>query len=550
MINSYEYAGSILDKLYYATDSKYFKSKSYLDGKYNEYQNKYSIERAQKFESQEVLTYFFDIAKTNEYFESYLYFLIHGEFGSISSGYTSFYPLHYVRNAKKGEQNGWRIYGKKANTYAEAVDFGKKFINKLAICVNDVKYHPLNSIQDYERFQKIMDENLQDFSNHIWIHKYLHILYPDYFSQFHSLMWKQQLLCAFGIEPKDSFYGMAGQIQEIKTKSKIENYSDFAETVYKWFPELGNMVFRLNVQDSSKINFKNGERIVLNDSLLSDFSTLINSKKFSEGFSDKKNPIFVIADISGNVYGLITKIEKKIIDNKGQFTGFWNNCFNNDILPNKNDGIKSGKIISDFNNLAFIYNHLYPYFDEKWSPEKDDIMHHSDKEGKTIRLNIEKMEYHPDKDAQYVTEVNDYDLKDIQGVEYTPIKVKPLPKNTYSKSEKYARDQRNGAIALKRANYLCEFDSNHKTFIKDRDGTQYMEAHHIIPMAYQGLFKDASLDVPANIVSLCCNCHRFIHYGNKKERTIALKLLYDMRINELKAAGIDISFKELVEMYF
>ena len=71
----------------------------------------------------------------------------------------------------------------------------------------------------------------------------------------------------------------------------------------------------------------------------------------------------------------------------------------------------------------------------------------------------------------------------------------------------YPRDPKNSAIALQRANYTCEHDPSHYTFIRKKDGTNYTEVHHLIPMCFQGRFKDASLDHPANIVSLCSQCH-------------------------------------------
>ena len=41
-------------------------------------------------------------------------------------------------------------------------------------------------------------------------------------------------------------------------------------------------------------------------------------------------------------------------------------------------------------------------------------------------------------------------------------------------------------------------------------GKDYIEAHHLIPMEYQGDFS-VSIDVPENIISLCPNCHRAFH---------------------------------------
>ena len=73
-----------------------------------------------------------------------------------------------------------------------------------------------------------------------------------------------------------------------------------------------------------------------------------------------------------------------------------------------------------------------------------------------------------------------------------------------------------------------------------------MEPHHLIPLSQHKKF-NVSLDVEENIVSLCSNCHNQLHYGKGHE--ILLKKLYDERKDLLEAAGIYVTFEELVAMY-
>ena len=110
----------------------------------------------------------------------------------------------------------------------------------------------------------------------------------------------------------------------------------------------------------------------------------------------------------------------------------------------------------------------------------------------------------------------------------------------------YIRRKEISINALKRAGHLCEIDNRHPGFIRKSDGTNYTEPHHLIPMCMQRFFEN-SLDVEANIVSLCSNCHNLLHYG--KDKVEILKQLYDLRKNELKEAGIEISFDDLLDMY-
>ena len=76
-----------------------------------------------------------------------------------------------------------------------------------------------------------------------------------------------------------------------------------------------------------------------------------------------------------------------------------------------------------------------------------------------------------------------------------------------------------------------------------------MEAHHLIPMAVQKDF-NINIDRIENIVSLCPICHSAIHLGNEQIRYELLKKIYDIKISELKKAGISISFDELFSKYY
>lgn len=125
----------------------------------------------------------------------------------------------------------------------------------------------------------------------------------------------------------------------------------------------------------------------------------------------------------------------------------------------------------------------------------------------------------------------------------------PLPKldKTTSSIERNKRSAAIGKEAVKIYNYLCNVDSNHITFIS-RTGFPYIEAHHLIPISNQDDF-EYSLDVKANIVPLCPNCHAKIHYGTKNEIRELLEKLYNERIEQLKLSGIIIDLDTLLNYY-
>ena len=103
---------------------------------------------------------------------------------------------------------------------------------------------------------------------------------------------------------------------------------------------------------------------------------------------------------------------------------------------------------------------------------------------------------------------------------------------------------RNQALAY--ANYRCEIDNSHETFIAENTHMPYMEGHHALPMKMQNDF-NVSLDVYANIVCLCPVCHRRIHHGLKFDRIDMAKRIFDARGERLENSGIVLSSNEFIE---
>ncbi|WP_314062497.1 HNH endonuclease [uncultured Vagococcus sp.] len=125
-------------------------------------------------------------------------------------------------------------------------------------------------------------------------------------------------------------------------------------------------------------------------------------------------------------------------------------------------------------------------------------------------------------------------------------KVPELDDRVYST---YRRNPKKAIKALQIANFSCEISSSHKTFTSKKTGRNYVEAHHLIPINRQGDFKDASLDVEANIVALCPNCHRYIHHGEVDEVSKMVEILFNERIFRLKKCGLPVLIEEILSSY-
>ncbi|MGL4875799.1 MAG: MrcB family domain-containing protein [Clostridium sp.] len=121
-----------------------------------------------------------------------------------------------------------------------------------------------------------------------------------------------------------------------------------------------------------------------------------------------------------------------------------------------------------------------------------------------------------------------------------------VTQNTGSKH--WTRNAVTAARALASEDFKCVFNQTHTSFISKTTGKPYMEPHHLIPLSNQGNFY-VSLDVEANIVSLCSHCHNCVHYGIDTDKYSILNKLFHDRISRLNACGINITFDELLNLY-
>jgi 5-methylcytosine-specific restriction enzyme A len=148
--------------------------------------------------------------------------------------------------------------------------------------------------------------------------------------------------------------------------------------------------------------------------------------------------------------------------------------------------------------------------------------------------------------------LSSFDLqKDVNNVEPTPIPAGKLPRAEPKKlgnSEKYLSNPQRTRNALCNANFKCEINSDHTTFINKKSQKQYMEPHHLIPMNKQWAF-EFDIDVPENILCLCPTCHRKIHLAEDDQKREILQQAFNMRKDALPQRGILIDFEALCAFY-
>lgn len=153
---------------------------------------------------------------------------------------------------------------------------------------------------------------------------------------------------------------------------------------------------------------------------------------------------------------------------------------------------------------------------------------------------------------------NDFDFqKEIQEVEcdevLSNVSIQPPHYSDGTSGRTMVKKARVSKQALKNANFKCEFDGSHYTFLTDK-GVPYMEGHHLIPCTASNAERfwsenKRNIDCPENIICLCPTCHRRIHFGRKDEKDAIIRDLYNKRKLSLQAADLDIAIEELLLLY-
>lgn len=164
---------------------------------------------------------------------------------------------------------------------------------------------------------------------------------------------------------------------------------------------------------------------------------------------------------------------------------------------------------------------------------------------KKVNISIDDKVFEKQEDNRFIEELINSDIK-REVFEYTRTPSEKKEKVQTNNHLSYPRSQQVAKNALNKADFKCEIDSNHETFIRKSNDMPYTEPHHLVPLSYCDQF-DVSLDVEENVVSLCSNCHNNIHYGKDANKLIA-KLYYE-RKGLLESVGIFVNLQDLIDMY-
>ena len=105
-------------------------------------------------------------------------------------------------------------------------------------------------------------------------------------------------------------------------------------------------------------------------------------------------------------------------------------------------------------------------------------------------------------------------------------------------------------IAREKSHYTCELEQYKgcRYFTSKTTNHNYVEVHHFVPREFRNNFEN-SVDVLANYITLCPNCHRMIHLATDRERIDVIRYIFNQRKERLKNCGIEVELKDLLNFY-
>lgn len=197
--------------------------------------------------------------------------------------------------------------------------------------------------------------------------------------------------------------------------------------------------------------------------------------------------------------------------------------------------------IQDYNNYMFrkqrFYSGTYPELDNKIISYLENYL-----ETKSLLDNDDSEEQEEIQMAEPAS------LQEIQDSAK-----KPLCIANGNHGKVIAKDSRITKSVLLATKYTCAINPTHKTFIT-KNKVPYMEGHHLIPCTvtnseYFWKKFNKNIDCFENIVCLCPNCHREVHYGEWDNKSEKIKAMFKKQEAMLKRIGVFISEEELLSLY-
>lgn len=141
------------------------------------------------------------------------------QYGSIAGGSSLKYIMY-----KRKRDNNWMTGSPQKQivlSLADAITKGKKIRDAIIRGVEQISKFEKPELKDYMALQQSLDSDEDaKIGGYGWIHKYYHMLFPNYIDAFHTTGWQKHALLCYGEKPEsESLYELTGQIMKIIRKN-------------------------------------------------------------------------------------------------------------------------------------------------------------------------------------------------------------------------------------------------------------------------------------------------------------------------------------------
>ena len=256
--------------------------KSEVEEKYITFQKMFSPEILAKLEGKDVRDKIFlhdgdetTLCRILEYSQEY------GDFsGGIWGGSAFKYSLH------KSDEGNW-IKGtadsnKKIIGESESIEIAVNIRDAIVEGANYIKNSSLNSIDDYYNLGRKLSEifeNIPVKPNHVWIHKYYSLIFPEVFPICHKDEMKKNMIKKLHLEPQEDYFANDGQLYLLSKKAGIKFYSLFDEDIVGLFYKWDNDMWRDDFDKHNLIGVDNAKYWVISSGPEGNRWNLFSEKK-------------------------------------------------------------------------------------------------------------------------------------------------------------------------------------------------------------------------------------------------------------------------------
>lgn len=203
------------------------------------------------------------------------------------------------------------------------------------------------------------------------------------------------------------------------------------------------------------------------------------------------------------------------------------------------------------NNILFYRSEEKPY---KYTLKEKGFLLAQEIEDKLSNVKQENEEYEFENDTIETFKISkglalytDEELKKIEENNKNFNLIDYIDEDKISSSKnRFPTDPKIRATRFSKVSYKCECNSEHITF-PTVSMDNYLEGHHLVPMAAQRNFRRTKLDCIENMVALCPICHSQIHYGTKEARKEVFDAIVGKRLSDLRNIGFT---KEILNVIF